>query len=382
MKTYDVIVVGVGGIGSAIALHAARRKLRVLGIEQHSLPNRRGSSHGITRILRVGLNESPTYVPLVLRALDLWRELSGQIGTPLFLNNGSFDLAEPSSRVFQGSKAACEKFALRHEILDPAEMRRRFPGIRPDPEMLAVFQPDSGLVLCEAATEAHLRLALDASAELHGYERMLAWEQRGELYRVTTDRDAYECRSLVISTGAWAGRMLSRFGISIKAERQVMGWFQPERNEDHFAPARMPSWIIDSPSLGHFYGLPICGIPGFKLAKFVFGDIVDPADPLLEAQPHEEETLRVFLRRYFPDANGPVMSLVTSFFENTPDRNFIIDELPGHKNLWLAVGFSGHGFKYAPAIGELMADLVTAGPPRYDLTPFRVSRFTPNPGHC
>jgi len=376
VKTYDVIVVGVGGIGSAIALHAARRKLRVLGIEQYSLPNRRGSSHGITRILRVGLNEGPTYVPLVRRALDLWGELSAEIGTPLFVNNGSLDLAEPSSPVFQGSKAACEKFGLRHEILDPAAIRRRFPGVRPDPEMLAVFQPDSGLVLCEAATEAHLRLALAASAELHGHERMLAWERRGELYRVTTDRGAYACRSLVISAGAWAGRMLSPFGISIKAERQVMGWFQPERNEDHFSPARMPSWIIDSRPLGHFYGLPICGIPGFKLAKFVFGDIVNPSEAVLEPQRGDEEILRAFLRRYFPDADGPVMSLVASFFENTPDRNFIIDELPGHPNLWLAVGFSGHGFKYASAIGELMADLVTAQPPRYDLSSFRASRFS------
>jgi sarcosine oxidase len=376
VKTYDVIVVGVGGIGSAIALHAARRKLRVLGIEQYSLPNRRGSSHGITRILRVGLNEGPTYVPLVRRALDLWGELSAEIGTPLFVNNGSLDLAEPSSPVFQGSKAACEKFGLRHEILDPAAIRRRFPGVRPDPEMLAVFQPDSGLVLCEAATEAHLRLALAASAELHGHERMLAWERRGELYSVTTDRGAYACRSLVISAGAWAGRMLSPFGISIKAERQVMGWFQPERNEDHFSPARMPSWIIDSRPLGHFYGLPICGIPGFKLAKFVFGDIVNPSEAVLEPQRGDEEILRAFLRRYFPDADGPVMSLVASFFENTPDRNFIIDELPGHPNLWLAVGFSGHGFKYASAIGELMADLVTAQPPRYDLSSFRASRFS------
>ena len=242
--------------------------------------------------------------------------------------------------------------------------------------MLAVFQPDSGLVLCEAATEAHLRLALAASAELHGHERMLAWERRGELYRVTTDRGAYACRSLVISAGAWAGRMLSPFGISIKAERQVMGWFQPERNEDHFSPARMPSWIIDSRPLGHFYGLPICGIPGFKLAKFVFGDIVNPSEAVLEPQRGDEEILRAFLRRYFPDADGPVMSLVASFFENTPDRNFIIDELPGHPNLWLAVGFSGHGFKYASAIGELMADLVTAQPPRYDLSSFRASRFS------
>src|SRR5262249_2864604 len=128
-------------------------------------------------------------------------------------------------------------------------------------------------------------------------------------------------------------------------------------------------------TLGHFYGLPIHGIPGFKLAKFFFGDVVDPAKPVLEPQRQEEEVLRVFLRRYFPKAEGPVMTLGATFFENTPDRDFIIDRLPEHQNLWLAVGLSGHGYKYCSALGEVMVDLVTTGRSRFDLSPFRVSRF-------
>lgn len=378
MKTYDLIVIGVGGVGSAVVAHAARRKLTVLGLEQHSVPNRRGSSHGVTRILRVGLHEGPTYVPLVLRALELWHDLGKEIGTPIFHNNGSFDVAPPESPIFRGSKGACEKYDLPHEVLDAKETHRRFPGITPDAEMLAVHQPGSGFVLSEMAIEAHLNLALAAGAELHGHETVLAWEQRGEKYRVVTNRGSYESVSLVVATGAWAGRMLAPLGISIKPERQVVGWFQPKQNADLFRAAQMPSWIIDSATLGHFYGLPIHGIPGFKLSKFFFGDIVDPAQPVLAAQPQEEEVMRVFLRRYFPDADGPVMSLAATFFENTPDRDFVIDRLPGHQNLWLAVGLSGHGYKYCSALGEVMVDLVTTGRSRFNLSPFLVSRFFPN----
>lgn len=379
MKTYDLIVIGVGGVGSAVVAHAARRKLSVLGLEQHALPNRRGSSHGVTRILRVGLHEGPTYVPLVLRALELWNELGREIGTPIFHNNGSFDVAPPESPIFRGSKAACEKHNLKHEILDAKETHRRFPGITPDPEMLSVFQPGSGFVLSELAIEAHLNRALTDGAELHGHETVLSWDKRGEKYRVVTTRGTYEAESLVVATGAWAGRMLAPLGIPIKPERQVVGWFQPKEMPELFRPARMPSWIIDSATLGHFYGLPIHGIPGFKLSKFFFGDIIDPNRPLVDVQPQEEEVMRVFLRRYFPKADGPVMSLGATFFENTPDRDFVIDRLPGHQNLWLAVGLSGHGYKYCSALGEVMIDLITSGKSRFDLSPFRVDRFAPFP---
>ncbi len=378
MKPYDVTVIGLGGMGSSIAAAAVGRGLRVLGIEQYSLPNRRGSSHGVTRILRLGLHEGPTYVPLVLRAVELWKELGKKIGTPVFHNNGSFDVAPPSSAIFKGSVAACLKYNIAHEVLDAAETHRRFPGITPDPEMLAVYQPGSGFVLPEVATEAYLNLALAAGAELHGHEKVFDWERRGAIYRITTDRGAYESKALIIASGAWAGRMLSPFGIPVKCERQVVGWFQPKETPELFTPARMPSWIIDSETLGHFYGLPIFGVPGFKLSKFFYGDHVSPDGPFPPPQPQEEEFMRVFLRRYFPKADGPVMSLGATFFENTPDRDFIIDRLPGHENVWLAIGFSGHGYKYASAIGELMADLAVSGSCRFDLSPFRVSRFMPS----
>ncbi len=372
-KPYDLIVLGVGGMGAAVVAHAAWKGLRTLGLEQYSLPHRRGSSHGVTRILRLGLHEGPTYVPLVLRAVELWKELGQKAGQPMFYNNGSFDVAPPESPIFKGSQAACEKHGIAHEILDAQETHRRFPGITPDAEMMAVYQPGSGFVLSDASMEAHLNLALAAGAELHGHEQVLEWRREGELCRVETDRGKYLAKALVVTTGAWAKKLLPH--IPVKTERQVVGWFQPKESPELFTPARMPSWIIDSALLGHFYGLPIHGIPGFKLSKFFYGDLVDPSAGLLPPQPQEEEALRVFLRRYFPKADGPVLTLGSTFFENTPDRDFIIDELPGQPGVWLALGFSGHGYKYATAIGELMANLASGGEPGFDLTPFRVARF-------
>jgi len=372
-KPYDLIVLGVGGMGASVVAHAAWSGLRTLGLEQYSLPHRRGSSHGFTRILRLGLHEKPTYVPLVMRAVELWKELGEKAGRPMFFQSGSVDVAPPESAIFKGSLAACQKHGIAHEVLDAKETQRRFPGIHPDPEMLTVHQPGSGFVLSDASIEAHLNLALAAGAELHGHETALGWDSQGELYSVQTDRGTYEARALVITTGAWARKLLPN--APIKAERQVVGWFQPRESPEFFTPARMPAWIVDSPALGHFYGLPIHSIPGFKLAKFVFGDVVDPGAELIPPQPQEEEVLRVFLRRYFPAADGPVLTLTAMFFENTPDRAFIIDQAPGQPGVWLALGFSGHGYKYAPAIGELMTNLVRKGESPFDLSPFKIARF-------
>jgi len=371
-EPYDLIVVGVGGMGASVVAPAAGRGQRVRGHGQYTLAPPPGSSHGHTRHQRRGVYEGGTYVPLVMRAVELWKELGGKAGRPMFYNCGSFDIAPPESPIFAGSVATCEQFHIAHEVLDARETHRRFPGITPDPEMLTVFQPGSGFVLSDASIEAHLNLALAAGAELHGHETIRGWESKGGCYHVETDRGRYEARALVVTTGAWASKLLPT--VPVKPERQVLGWFQPHEPA-LFAPERLPTWIIDSPAHGHFYGLPIHTIPGFKLGKFVLGDVVDPGAPLLPPQPQDEEILRVFLRRYFPKADGPVMTLMSLFFENTPDRRFVIDELPGQPGVWLAVGFSGHGYKYTPAIGELMIDLVTTGKSAFDLTPFRAGRF-------
>lgn len=363
-------------MGSAACRQLARSGLRVLGLEQFSIPHARGSSHGVTRILRLGLHEGPLYVPMVRRALELWQELGDAHGEALFTRTGSLDVGQPDSTVFAGSRRACEKWSVEHEILEAGELRRRFPAFHPDSDMVAVYQPGSGYVAPERSVALHAFDALAAGAEIHGHEPVLGWEFSRNRYVVTTDRGSYEAGSVVFTAGAWVRRVVGKIGVPVQAERTVLGWFQPMHNAELFAEDRLPVWIVDSPQCGHFYGFPIHGIPGFKLGRLTHGaDPVDPELSLRQPDGRDEEDLRQFLRRHYPSAAGPVLTMATCMWENTPDRAFIVDQLPGFPGAWVLGGFSGHGFKYVPAMGEIVKDLVTQGKSRFDLAPFKLDRF-------
>lgn len=375
-RAFDVAVIGVGAMGSAACLRLARAGRRVLGLERFGIPNARGSSHGITRILRLGLHESAKYVPLVLRAVELWEELGRESGRKLFHRIGSLDVAPPHRQVFHGSLASCQACGIEHEVLDARELRERFPALNPDDDMQGVYQPGSGFVLPEAAVTVHAELAMAAGAELHGNERVLGWDTTpAGGFTVRTDRATYEAGQLLFTTGAWLGALL---GLPVEAERTVLGWFAPVANAGNFRPEKLPVWIVDSEECGHFYGFPIHGIPGFKLGRLRETPLpgVDPDLPRAEPGPEDEEDIRQFVRRYFPDANGPVLSMAACFFENTPDRDPLIGPVPGLPGAWVMGGFSGHGFKYASVMGEIAAELLTTGATRHDIRPFAPNRFS------
>jgi len=375
MKTFDVAVLGVGGIGSAACYHLARTGLRVVGIEQFSIPHSRGSSHGVTRILREGLHENETYVPLVRRALELWRELEKISGTQLFYQTGSLDIGLPESSIVIGSLNSCRRWSIPHEMFAAGELRRRYPVLRIYDEMVAIFQPNSGFVLAEGSITAHVNGACDHGAEIHGHEKMIDWDANGAGYTIQTTHDRYEVGQIVFTVGAWASKVAGP-GVQVRPERAVLGWFQPKENAARFGFGSLPVWIIDSPDGGHFYGLPVFGIPGFKLGRLSRNlDEVDPDLPLLEPDSRDEQDLRQFLEKHFPDANGSLLSMQTAFFEHSPDRHFIIGELPDFPGAWVIAGLSGHGFKYASALGELAKDLLVRRKSGYDLAPFRLGRF-------
>jgi sarcosine oxidase len=375
MRTFDVAVLGVGGIGSAACYHLARTGLRVVGIEQFSIPHSRGSSHGVTRILREGLHENETYVPLVRRALELWRELEKASGTQLFYQTGSLDIGLPESSIVVGSLNSCQRWSILHETFAASELRRRYPVLRIYDEMVAVFQPKSGFVLAEGSITAHVNGACDHGAEIHGHEKMIDWEANRAGYTIQTTHDRYEVGQIVFTVGAWASKVTG-LSVQVRPERAVLGWFQPKENAARFGVGSLPVWIIDSPDGGHFYGLPVFGIPGFKLGRLSRNlDEVDPDLPLLEPDSRDEQDLRQFLEKHFPDANGSLLSMQTAFFEHSPDRHFIIGELPDFPGAWVIAGLSGHGFKYASALGELAKDLLVQRKSGYDLSPFRLDRF-------
>ncbi len=373
-RRYDAIVLGVGGMGSATAWHLARRGQRVLGLERFDIPHRMGSSHGLTRIIRLAYYESPAYVPLLRRSYENWREAERALGEQLLFTTGSIDAGPAASEVFRGSLASCHAHGLPHTVLTGREVNARFPGYALPPSHCALYQPEGGFIACERAVVAHVVLAQAHGADIRARERVLGWEPVGDGVQVVTDRGRYEASKLVITAGAWLGSLVPSLAGKTRPERQVLGWFQPG-DPARFGPDRFPVFnaLFDE---GRYYGLPIWGMPGLKIGRYHHrGEIVDPDAMERESTAADEAVLRPAIRRYFPGADGPTMGLATCLFTNTEDEHFLIDTLPEHPQVVVASPCSGHGFKFCSVIGEILADLVIHGQTSFDLSLFRFSRL-------
>lgn len=371
MTEYDAIVIGVGGMGSATLYHLARRGLRVLGIERYDIPNEMGSSHGITRMIRLAYHEHPSYVPLVRRAYELWRQLENGFGERLLVTTGSLRAGTEDSSVFQGSREACEIHHIPYQLLAGPEVNRRFPGYQLPEDVVAVYQPDGGFLLSERCIVAHVAAALELGAQVHGREQVLGWEPAGEGVKVDTDRASYTSRKLVFCAGAWAAKLVPELAEWAIPERQVLAWFQPSRPE-LFRPDLFPVFGLEVKE-GRFYGFPSYGVPGFKVGRYHhLAQQVDPDTMDREVHPEDEELLRSFTQTYFPLAAGPTLALKSCLFTNSPDEHFILDHHPDLPQVYIAAGFSGHGFKFCSVVGEIMADLVEKEETSHDLGLFRL----------
>lgn len=371
---FDVIVIGVGAMGSAAVYHLARRGRKVLGLEQHNIPHEMGSSHGITRVIRLAYYEHPSYLPLLVRAYELWRDLQEQAGEQLLFITGSVDISEADAPVFIGSRTCCEQYKLPHEILTAKQVNQRFPGFRLTDKLMAVLQPDGGYLTPERCIVAHVTQAQAHGAEVRAREKVLGWEPAAGGVRVRTDRDTYEADKLVISAGAWVGKLVPKLAAITTPERQVLGWFQPHKPE-LFTPERFPVFNMMAEE-GRYYGLPIHAIPGFKIGRYHhFEEKIDPDHFDRECHARDEQALRSFTQKYFPEAAGPTMTLKACIFTNTPDEHFILDVHPEHPQVCIASPCSGHGFKFSSVVGEIMADLAETGATRHDIAMHRLGRF-------
>jgi sarcosine oxidase len=373
---YDVIVVGVGGMGSATAFQLARRKQRVLALERFDIPHSMGSSHGISRIIRLPYYEHSNYVPLLKRAFVLWREIEALSGQELLVTTGSIDAGREDGELFGGALASARQHELPHEVLTGAEINARYPGYNLPSAIRAVFQPQGGLLASERAIVAHVNAAISLGAEIHARERVLRWEAHpsGEGVVVTTDRGRYEAGRLVLTAGAWIGELAPIARPLAIAERQVLAWLQPKCPE-LFTTERFPVFNIDVEE-GRYYGFPIYEVPGFKFGRYHHrGENCAPDELRREVDAEDEALLRQFADRYFPQGNGPTMALRTCMFTNTPDEHFILDHHPAHRQVILASPCSGHGYKFCSVIGEILADLATGeGSTRHDIGFLRLAR--------
>ncbi len=374
--TYDVIVIGVGGMGSATVYHLARRGLSVLGLERFDIPHELGSSHGHSRIIRLAYAEHPNYVPLLRRAYALWHELEDMAGEKLLIVTGGIDAGAENSSTVQGSLCACAIHHLPHERLDATALGRRFPGYRLAPEMVGIYQPDAGFLLPERCVLAHASAARSLGAEARTRERVLRWDATDAGVVVETEQGTYRARKLVIAAGAWSRTLVPALAALAMPERQVMLWTAPLAPE-HFRCESFPIFNMEATE-GRFYGFPAYGEAGFKIGKYNHRRerVEDPDGMDRECHAADEAVLREAIRRYFPDADGPTLAMKPCLFTNSPDEHFILDVLPDHANVAVAAGFSGHGFKFCSVVGEIMADLVTHGRTDHDIDLFRLGRFS------
>jgi sarcosine oxidase len=373
---YDVIVVGVGAHGSATVHELAARGQRVLGLERADVPTTSGSSGGVNRIIRLAYNEDPRYVPLLRRAYERWRALEQRWGERLLVITGGLDIGHPDSDVVQGAIEACRVHDLAHEVLDGQGTRRRFPGLAIPDHHLAVYQPDAGFVMSEAAIAAHATLAISDGAEIHGNEPVIDWEPIGDGVIVRTEHAEYRAVRLVLTAGAWMPRLAAPLRDILVPERQVLIWTAARRPE-LFQVGAFPVFILEEEDRALWYGFPEYGIPGVKLGLYHHRrEVIDPDTTdwrVIEAE--DERILRGGIARFMPEAGGPTLSFRSCMFTNTPDEHFILDRYPGLPQVILASPCSGHGYKIASVIGEVLADMVMDRTPAFDLTMFRLDRF-------
>jgi sarcosine oxidase len=374
MHTYDTIVVGIGGMGSAALYHLARRGVRVLGLERFEVPHRWGSSHGRTRIIRLAYWEHPAYVPLLRRSYELWRDLERHAGTPLLTITGSIDAGRESSRHVVGALEACHRFNLVYEAFDGRTLRDRFPGYRLPPDHRAIFQPDGGILHPERCVTEHVSAARASGAAIHEHERVVEWRQTSTAVTVKTTAASYECGRLILTAGAWTGALVPALRAELTPERQVVLWTDPAAPE-LFTVDRFPVFYLEGDE-GSFYGFPAYDGAGFKIGKYHhLRQAVDPEAMDRVCHPDDERILREGIRRYFPDADGPAAAMESCLFTNTIDEHFIIDVVPGSAGaVIVAGGFSGHGFKFCSVVGEILAALAVDGSTHHDISLFSITR--------
>ncbi|MBZ0148873.1 MAG: N-methyl-L-tryptophan oxidase [Pseudorhodoplanes sp.] len=369
----DVVVVGLGAMGSAALYQMAKRGMRVLGIERFEPGHDRGSSHGLTRIIRMGYFEHPSYVPLVRRAYALWRDLEAASGDKLLTATGIAEMGLPDSVLVAGTLASSRQHNLSHEVLDARTLMQRYPQFRLPPDFVGVIQPDGGFLEPEKAIHAQLALAKAAGAEVRTGEKVLAIEPTSSGVRVTTERGTVEAGRAILAAGAWASTLLPKGTLPLHVTRQALIWVAP-KEPSIFTPDRFPVFMIESEG-GIHYGFPLHdGALKIALHHHV-REKVDPETYDRTVSPNDEALIRPALAAFLPAADGPQVATKTCLYTMTPDEDFVVGPLPGIPNIIVASPCSGHGFKFSPAIGEIVADLAAKGETRHDISRFSPGRF-------
>lgn len=354
-------------MGSAAAAHLSARGKSVLGIEQFQPAHDQGSSHGRSRVIRLAYFEHPAYVPLLRRAYELWRILEGQSGRALLQITGGLMIGTPESDVVSGSWRSAREHHLDHELLEAAEIHRRFAPLTPPPGVVALHEKAAGIVFPEEAIRAHLDVAADNGAHLHFDEHVIGWQVASSgAVVVRTTRAEYEGERLILAPGAWASELFKIAWLPLEVEPQQLHWFEPAGGAAPFAPDRFPIYIWDIGNGVQFYGFPADDDDRVKVAFF-------------RSRVKGEEPMREALRPCVPAlAAGRLVETVSCKYTLTRDQHFVIGLHPDHSSVVIASPCSGHGYKFASVIGEILSDLAIDGGTRHPIGLFAPSRFRIN----
>ncbi len=369
-RVHDVAIVGLGATGSATALELARRGADVIGFDRHTPPHALGSSHGDSRIIREAYFESPVYVPMVQRAFELWRALVRAAGRPLLRPTGGLMIGTPDRVLVEGALRSAREHGLSHQVLSASELHARYPVLHPEADMVAVWEPRAGVLAPEKCVQAQLDLARRHGAMLCVDEPVSHWQAEAGGVSVRSANGIHRARQLVISAGAWVASLLPDMHLPLRVERQVQFWFEPISDAAAFEPQRLPIHLWQFDGGRFFYGFPDMGA-GIKMSFHHRGETTTADTVQRTVSQDEIEEVRRAVQRFVPAGAGRVRASSVCLYTNTPDEHFWIDRHPSHAHVIVASPCSGHGFKFAPVVGEIVADLVEDRPPHFDTSAFR-----------
>ena len=364
---YDVIVLGVGSMGSSTCYHLAKQGYKVLGLEQFDIPHELGSHLGQSRIIRKAYAEHPDYVPLLERAYQNWNTLESETGTQVYFKTGLLYFGLPGDSFIKGVHLSSEKYKIPVNSLTTTEREKKYPQFNLPEGYENLEEPDAGFVTPERSILLFTEQAIQKGAVIRTKEKVSSWARSNGNVTVKTNKATYTAKKLVITAGPWAGKMIPGFTSKLTVTRQTVAWMKPKK-WNNFTLGNFPCWDIEHDGRS-YYGFPILpvgkfGAPvGLKLAMhYPGGEITDPDNVNRIPKEEDEQILVKALNRFIPDGYEETLVMKTCMYTNSPDENFVLDYLPNHdKDVVIATGFSGHGFKFASVVGEIMTDLAMKG---------------------
>ena len=371
---YDVIIIGLGAMGSAASYYLSKNGVKVLGLDTYEPPHKLGSSHGHTRVIREAYHEGTSYVPIVKRAYELWNELDHEIEDKLILEYGGMYLGDDGKYLSDAKKSA-KKYDIPIKEFSSKEIKEKYNILNPPNNFKGLLENRSGAVFPEKAISNFLSKSINNGSSHNYNEKVIGWEKQSKFYKVETDKNNYFAEKLIFSSGAWIKNLVPSLKLPVKIERQVLFWFDPIKDKDKFHYSNMPNtgWDLDNGM--EFYTQPNIENKGFKVAMHHNGKFISEDDLNRESNADDLSMVQNFLEEYIPLANGKIIDSRVCVYTNTPDLDFIIDFYPNDENLIICSPCSGHGFKFTPAIGEICSELVINNGTNYDLSEFSIKRL-------